>query len=86
MGRDARARKAGLKTLEAPLNLDVTPIAMELHVVLYKDGRIEMNGPLQNPIQMLGLIELAKETYAKIRNQPRSPIVQAAALPNVREQ
>lgn len=63
-------------------NLDPTPVALECQIILFKDGRITLHGPLEQPIAMLGLLELAKETYANIRRAATEKrVVGAASLP-----
>lgn len=51
---------------------------IELKIVVGDDGRMQVSGPLDNPVQCYGLLEMAKDTIrAHMQSQANRTIVPA---------
>jgi hypothetical protein len=79
VGWAERARRQGLSTPD----VNPVPVIVEITLRLRADGRMEIGGPLDDPVAFLGLLELAKERYADIRRRPKPAVVGAAQMPTL---
>lgn len=52
-------------------------VTATIMITMTSDGKINVNGPLENKLLMLGLLEIAKDTTLKYNDQIQKRIVQA---------
>lgn len=58
---------------------------MTMTIAIDSQGRLQVSGPIHEPVLCLGLLELAKDLVLKQANKPRPAIVPAngIALPRL---